>query len=374
MLSEAMGQLVERIYGAVGVPREWQNVLQGVAGITGARSGCILSAFGDGGRGNVGCFHEIDPEWIDAYNDWYYRYDPFPALLDTAPGAVHVDPVTGPRTTDIQGDARVFYHEVMVPQGFRHTLHMGLTGSGERAMGVILQRPASRGAYERGAAEALAFLGPHLRRALHLHARVQMAEGVGLGLSTVLDSSPMGVMLLDAKGGVIHANTRAREVLRETRALRASAQGLCPLHPADQRLLRARLAAVLGDQGLQGGAAMVVHGEGGETPLHLQITPISPETRGDPLMPEGVRAAVWLGNRPPERFSPGSLSRIYGLTAAEGELLADLVAGHTAQEIAGRRHASVHTVRTQVKTVMKKLDVSRQVDLIRIVLSGPPAI
>ncbi|MEP2606705.1 LuxR C-terminal-related transcriptional regulator, partial [Marinobacter sp.] len=56
------------------------------------------------------------------------------------------------------------------------------------------------------------------------------------------------------------------------------------------------------------------------------------------------------------------------------ELLARLVEGRSLSEIADLRQVSIYTARTQLKTIMNKLNISRQVDLVRLVMSGPGAI
>ncbi|GJG96656.1 helix-turn-helix transcriptional regulator [Cupriavidus pauculus] len=57
---------------------------------------------------------------------------------------------------------------------------------------------------------------------------------------------------------------------------------------------------------------------------------------------------------------------VFGLTQAEGAVLSYLVAGHSAAEIAVLRAASVLTVRKQIDGLMKKMQCSRQAELVRL--------
>jgi DNA-binding NarL/FixJ family response regulator len=50
-----------------------------------------------------------------------------------------------------------------------------------------------------------------------------------------------------------------------------------------------------------------------------------------------------------------------GLTGAESEVLRKIVAGWSAAEIAARDHLSIHTVRSHLKSILSKLEVSTQV-------------
>lgn len=367
--------IIGGVYEAVGQPDKWQEVLYRIKEVTGAGSGCILSTSSASKRGNVNCFHNIDPEWIAAYNDWYHQYDPSPALLSEAPGRVHVDPVTGPRLSDIRGDARVFYHEVMRPQRFRHTLHVGLSGTTERSLGMIFQRSPRQGAFENQAVDALSRIAPHLQRALQLHARVQTVNGLSVGMAAVLDQTPMGVLLLGRAGHVLHANSKAERILQKTGALRITSTGLEAAGRNEQPRLKALIAAALGERlEPQCGAMIRLHDENGIPALRVQVTPLHVQAQGDPLAPGDVRAAVWVGGYESMQLCPETLSLFYELTRAESELLARLVEGWTLSDIAGLRQVRESTVRTQLKTLMTKLGVSRQVDLVRLVLSGPAAV
>jgi DNA-binding CsgD family transcriptional regulator len=58
------------------------------------------------------------------------------------------------------------------------------------------------------------------------------------------------------------------------------------------------------------------------------------------------------------------LQAAYALTSAEVQITEYLVERKSAEIIAAKRGVSVATVRTQVKTIMAKLGVSRQVELV----------
>jgi DNA-binding NarL/FixJ family response regulator len=57
---------------------------------------------------------------------------------------------------------------------------------------------------------------------------------------------------------------------------------------------------------------------------------------------------------------------LFGLTAAEANVLSLLLDGHDVDAIAERRRSSALTVRTQLKVLMQKTGVHRQRDLVRV--------
>ena len=60
-----------------------------------------------------------------------------------------------------------------------------------------------------------------------------------------------------------------------------------------------------------------------------------------------------------------------GLTQAEAEIAALVAGGQTAAKIASFRRVSLHTVRSQIKSIYFKTDVSSQAQLTRLVKALP---
>jgi DNA-binding CsgD family transcriptional regulator len=58
------------------------------------------------------------------------------------------------------------------------------------------------------------------------------------------------------------------------------------------------------------------------------------------------------------------LQAMYALTSTETQIAEYLVEGQSAESIAVKRGVAVQTVRTQIKAIMAKLGVSRQVELV----------
>jgi DNA-binding CsgD family transcriptional regulator/PAS domain-containing protein len=364
------------LYAGVGDPGAWDGILASLLEVTGAVSGCVIATDGRAARGNVNCFRNIDPEWIDAYNAHYHQFDPSPQLMRDHDGKVLVDHVTGPRPADTRGGSRVFYHEVMTPQDFRHTLAIGLHGPGDWHAGFVLQRGPRQGPFEDPAVGALQHLDTPLRHALTAHARIMQAGSLGAGLGAALDRAPAGVVLLDGAGNTAFVNRAAHRLLATSDALRLETGGLHACRRRDERPLQAGIAAALaaarGECAPLEPAGFWFAGPDTASTLRVEIGPIASCAPGDPFGDLQALVAVWLTPlQAPLEVEPAALAEIYALTPTEGELLALLVEGLDAREIAGRRGATLETVRTQIKTVMGKVGASRQPELVRKVLTGP---
>lgn len=64
----------------------------------------------------------------------------------------------------------------------------------------------------------------------------------------------------------------------------------------------------------------------------------------------------------------GGVARTFGLSAAETRVLDALCRGFRLRDYAARRPVSIHTARTQLKSLMAKLRVHSQVEVVRVAL------
>ncbi|MBA2592901.1 MAG: helix-turn-helix transcriptional regulator [Pseudomonadota bacterium] len=87
----------------------------------------------------------------------------------------------------------------------------------------------------------------------------------------------------------------------------------------------------------------------------------------DRLLGLSVQAVAWLQIRDPAeapRNLTETLRRLYRLTAAEARLVTALARGDTPKAAAERFQVTENTIRTQLKSVLAKTGVRRQVDLV----------
>jgi len=68
--------------------------------------------------------------------------------------------------------------------------------------------------------------------------------------------------------------------------------------------------------------------------------------------------------------APEVLRALYGFTAAEAELVADLVNGMRVEEAEAHRGISHNTMRAHLRSIYAKVGVGRLVDLVHAVASG----
>ena len=214
-------------------------------------------------------------------------------------------------------------------------------------------------------------LMPHLQAADRLTQRLSKADMLAATAFSVLDALPHAVFLLDRDGRILHCNGVADALLQRGDRL-VSRRGV--LHAASQastNRLAALLARAAGRGGVppSAGTLRLARGirEGG---LALLAMPFRQEAEWSLIRAPAVLLCVTeLDVLPPPPAR--QIAELFGLTAAEGVLAADLLAGLDLREIAERRGRSINTVRTHLARLMAKTDVNRQSELMRLLVSLP---
>jgi DNA-binding CsgD family transcriptional regulator len=138
------------------------------------------------------------------------------------------------------------------------------------------------------------------------------------------------------------------------------------------RELQAALASVIKAQ--QAGETSVVKAlrvprPGGRPALGLVIRPVPVSEWGEGQA--GPSAAVFISD-PDQRESASqqTLGELFSLTPAEARVAILLARGLSLAEVSKAQNTSPHTVRAQLKSIFAKTGVSRQAELVRMILGS----
>lgn len=176
-------------------------------------------------------------------------------------------------------------------------------------------------------------------------------------------------MQLDRHGRIAAASDRALELLCQGDALSDRNGSLGALLPAENTGLQMLLDRALpryGDQGVSG--SMVVKRLTGAPAVVLHVIPVDDAAMS--FRSPCVAALVLLIDlKESPRVEPNLVAAAFRLTAAESEVAALLAEGHTVRDIVAKTGRGENTVRWHVKRILKKLGVSRQADVVRLVSS-----
>jgi DNA-binding NarL/FixJ family response regulator len=197
-----------------------------------------------------------------------------------------------------------------------------------------------------------------------LRASSATASDTGLnGFAKVaIDHLSMGVIVLGARGQVLFTNQRAGNLLARGDDILVGSSGVCHASTAEdtRRLHKAVRAAR--DSKVPDALILNSHSH---KPLRVIVRPGEIE--------DGAEAAVCLylftdDDRP--NVDPQLLRSIFGLTTSESRLAAALAGGLSLEAAARAEGWTLNSARSYLKAVFSKVGVSRQADLVRVVLTS----
>jgi len=248
----------------------------------------------------------------------------------------------------------------------------------DRFLNVLLRDPPGRGApvpasfsFYRGLGHSafgdqeralLARVTPHLVLALDTFWRTRDLSLQNALLSRTLDAVTAPLFLIDRLGRIVFANRAAETELRTGERLRSINGRLTP--SPDLRDPRGCVEALRRLRDGRGGTAALTVGTSARRVM-LSTAPLSETT--NPGSWGGPLGLVWLT---PAHLTSGPTSLIadlFGLTAAEDRLLKSLAAGTSLSETAKTLRVSIHTARTQLKSIQQKTGWHTQSELSRTV-------
>jgi DNA-binding CsgD family transcriptional regulator len=222
-------------------------------------------------------------------------------------------------------------------------------------MAVLRQRADSWSTPED--CEAFLALAPHVLQAV----RTQLAIGEEAAhlLSNSLDAMQAAAMVLDGFGHIRSVTPAADLMLRKGDILRAFGERLSAARIASDILLQKAIADILSERA--GSARLVLLGEDvTEVACHLVAYPQREHEFGF-----APRVLVLL--KQPEHLGAShaeDLVRMFGLTASEAHVAIAAANGQSREQIAMTRKKSSGTVNAQFKSIFRKMDVSREAELV----------
>ena len=325
---------------------------------------------GDDARVLFGMLHyrgqrheELEREYMETY---YPRDERIPRLrLLPDSKLVHVTDLF----TEQELKTSPTYNEGLPRYSGQNGLNVRLDGpDGTRLIWAICD-PIQPGGWESAQLETIQRLLPHIRQFVQVRQALAGVGALGASLTSLLDNTSVGVFQLDRRGRIVEANNRARSLLRHGDGLLDPDGFLRARLPADNARLETLLGRALPALHVQAtGGTMTVGRSPGLPRLAMHISPV-----GTHQMDFGLRRIVALvlvidpRNRP--RIDPGLVAETLGLTPAQSQVAVMLAEGKTVRDIAVTTGRKESTVRWLLNRVYDRQGISRQADLVRLVLS-----
>jgi len=366
---EAFSELLHVLYSAPLHPEQWKRFLDLLCEHTGSRSSFLICADSRDTlsiRAEGGVPH--DPALVAAYAAEYTGRDPYllPLIKSGAVGFVEPD-VLLPRAELEQSD---MYRALIAPGGYRHPGIVALTCTLRRFEGISFWRTGDEGPLGSDSIRLLELLVPHIQSAMDIRYALGTAELRSAASESIADASGTPAFLLTEHGQIFHLNAAARELLRKEDGLIERNNVLC----AAMGTMRKRFAAFLQQASWCGGAfagfptakPLAMERPSGRRALQLLASPVSGP---------GIATVLLLATDPEEPviLRDDALREHYRFTAAETEVANGLLTGYSLDEIAALRKVKIGTIRDQIKSMLSKTGTSRQMEMVKLLLTLPRA-
>ena len=306
---------------------------------------------------------DLEREYLEVYHPIDERIPRFRQLPDSH--LVHVKDLY----TAEELKTSPTYNEILLRSQYQNGLNVRLDGPDTSHISWGLGDPVASDGWGSSEIATIKRLLPHIRQFIRVRQALVRAEAHETTVTALLDNPRIGVLHLDRRGQIIAVNDRARSILRHGDGLSARDGVLLGARKAADRLHLEGLVA----SALPVGGAIAVSGSmllgrsSGLPPFVVHVKPVAV-----PQPDYGARhvAALVLIVEPgsQHRIDPGLVATTLGLTPMESRVAAGLAEGRSVDEMAGAMGNTKHAVYWHLQRIYRKLSISRQAELVRLVL------
>jgi DNA-binding CsgD family transcriptional regulator/PAS domain-containing protein len=372
---EVYDALVSAIYDAANDPALWSEFLSRLAEAFNGRGAAIRLLDPHSHYPSFSASHGYDKSFTQEYVNHYYQTDVSIQLLEQA--------AEGTVRTRSEQLLNKDFHNTEYYQDFARRWHIYDMLGGyfikqrEFNARIGVHRPKSAPSFSKEDKHLLSLLIPHLQRAFMISRHMQTIKAQQESSHDALDHLPFGIVLVDGSGKPLVVNQQAEALSKQDGGITIKAEGITAASSDDTQALKQLIQqAIQGQEGkaYQGGALSIARA-GSSLPLSIMVTPHNSVQPVLGFAGSQAAAIVFISDPAQQQsISPEILSALYGLTKAEARLAKELALGHTLDEISDIYQVSKHTLRAQLKTTFNKTGLSRQADLVRLVLGSPASL
>ena len=261
------------------------------------------------------------------------------------------------------------YNELFLRGKYQNGLNVLLDGPGGSRMTWGLGDPVASDGWGSSQITMVRRLIPHIRQFIRVRQALVRARAGDTTVTTLLDNPRIGVLHLDRRGRIIEVNDRARSLLRQGDGL-SDRDGVLRAREASDRLRLDRLvaSALPASGAVAVSGSMLLRRSSGLPPLVVHVKPVAvPQPDYGARHVAALVLIVEPGSR--RRIDPGLVAAALGLTQAESQVAVWLAEGKSVRDIAQATGLSENTLYWHLQHIYQKKSISRQVDLVRLVLS-----
>jgi DNA-binding CsgD family transcriptional regulator/PAS domain-containing protein len=355
---------VDAIYASVLDPERWPEALSHIAHLSGGLGAAIVPLTLSDRVGTIGSSN-LDEATQD-YNKEWWRYD-IRNERRSARGITDGLITDSDLLDEDTSRTHPFFQEFLRPH--RLGAYMGYVTAlpSRQIVAIGIHRDLRRGFFEKEEEANFTRLAPHAARAIVAGSEIAEGRRASRILGNALSHPTCGIILLDDQGNVVSVDERARSMLGA--GFNVSRGRLRAATARHQKALDALVASALpGRTRLVQPPLVLARDPGGEKIL-VQVIPVAGNEQTDfenlTLKP-GVLVLVNGLFTPASEVIQEHLIRL-GLTQGQARVALAVGGGLSSKEAAARLKLTDGTIRTVLKAVYERLDLTRQSQLVALV-------
>lgn len=223
----------------------------------------------------------------------------------------------------------------------------------------------------------LSSLLPSLAKVVELNRFFHILQAKYRAALAALDRVKIGVCVVEPRGHIVVANNEAERIFSlndgimrgfDERILCARDSDTAALHDAVDSVSRTAVGQNVCNETL-----LAVDRRSGAKPFLIEAVPLRDSLQEiDPGFTGAMVSIIDPENS--RAFSTQNVAKLFGLSATEAEVCRLLVDGMSNEHIAETRNVSIETIKTQVRSIYRKVNVTGRADLIREILTVNPPI
>lgn len=301
-----------------------------------------------------------------SYQEEFFSLDPFVNLpLDKVVALEDV-------LSDKELEESDYYRHYLQPVGLFHILGVDTAEPGGMLARLRFSRRSDEPRFNAEERRLLEHIAPHLRRAIQIYATISRRTSERDIYAGAVSQLAVASIILDEQARVLSANPVAQVLLEQGDGLSLKGQWLHIEGRDINKELQQAVANIIRAQH-QGEPSVVralrVPRSSGRSDLGLVVrpVPVSKWSEGQ----SSPSAAIFISDPDlHESASRQTLAELFELTPAEANLAILLARGLSLAEVSDTQNVSQHTTRAQLKSIFAKTGVSRQAELVRLVIKS----
>jgi len=364
MHSDPFMRAISRISEAALTPDQWPTALQSIAEAVGTLGAVyyLLNKLTGGVESISVAGFSVD---VDEFVNYYAARDLFKPLLEATPTGSWLRLSKRLSQPILRSDE--WYNDFIVKAGIGDIVGTRLFDNASYTVIFGVHEGVYQAAFSAVGGARLQELFEPLSHAARLHAELRNLAWKSAAALRALDQLAAGVIITDGDGRVVEMNRAAEHILRRDDGLTVRQGKLFAQRVFEQNKLARFIAVAANGKIAAAVGRMLVGRHGGRVAYILTVAPLGVEL----AVYERPLAMILVADPDARAPSERDLAEFFGLSPAESRLAMALLARNVLHDIAAASGVRITTARTQLSSILRKVGVTRQAELIRVLSSIP---